>query len=318
MAVGLIVGVLLISGVVAPVIASVSDSGQSEITYSNVGENTFYYSQKTEEGKTATMYVYDAMDYMVCDTDPSDGEPAHVWEFYDIIGETFTVTIQSYDQGGLVETGFVVRDNTGAHSVNNAYNMLTISGDSITLSGSGGTDTLSGTRFYSWYEGEYIWYFPLDYGNNADYEDEEEYIMAVSPYLTESSDFVAIIPGIGTYFPEARITGTPQENIVCLYDPTNLNVERYILTTADITLGDNKLVSITYHVSSEEYNIDEDFNMSYYDVLTQSSFIVPSEIVVEGTGSGGSSVITTLLSVIPLLLTVSLVIGAIGYLRMKN
>ena len=75
----------------------------------------------------------------------------------------------------------------------------------------------------------------------------------------------------------------------------------------DIYLLENATLQIVYNGESTE------------DVVSPY-FIVPVSITTQS-GSGSSSLsptISSLLSVIPLLLTVGLVIGAIGFLRMKN
>lgn len=302
MAVTLVIGVLLISGVVAPVIADVSSNGGGEgsgETYTNEGHG---YLSATTQSTSVTFYPVSADKYSTQPDSVAD-RPVYDAPVYILAkDDAFIVRVLEEQGGPSYFQVFSLDDNADAI----LSDTLTISGTTLTMIPRDGSTTVTKSD---------IMYYPTETGNYT--------------YVTVKD--MNGTPTYGTYFAlnntplycfglyasksfsqamaTFAISGTSGSNTVTVYGEDTHS------DSAEITLTDDQITGISFSIATVDISInpasldDESLGMFY--------MVLPVEVGGSG-GSGMSSTLTTILSVIPLILTVGLVIGAIGFLRMRN
>lgn len=292
--IGLIVGVLLIAGVVAPVIANVSSDnggGGETVTYRNDSGTSDNYYITLDENSSYTVEVGDVNpEYNWPDlnvTDLNTGTVHYLSETSSAIYGSNLDDISVVGRGGAYL--FIYGEQSGTS--------VTVSGTSVTFQGEE-TAVMQDALLLSYDEsGSYV----LSYT-------DEWYNM---PYLNEDS---IVYMYVGTYDEpygthDIVIKGSSKANTVVIDDVES--------DSAEFIMEDNRLVGVTVILNDQPTDIRFD---EQYDYMGNLEIFAPVEVTI-GSGSGSSGLsptLSTLLSVIPLVLTVGLVIGAIGFLRMKN
>ena len=301
MSIALIIGVVLIAGVVAPVIADVSDdsgSGSGE-TYINTGDTKYTFTDATtrlsiypyvggsneggysfepESVADRTGYLGEAMFYT------EDGRNGEIYT------EDSPVILCIYINGGdewyadqvdIVGTNLTFTPNGETTAVTIPISMIeNPNGNAVVVALLG--DGYLGETFYA----------------NAN----SRVICAVSVRTGSSSGCDILISGTVGNNTATLVDGSP--------DITSVG------QSAVFTIEDNQITGITVTVNGNEYDV----SIALPDDSSQTALvemILPVDVT-DGSGSGISGTLATILSVIPLILTVGLVIGAIGFLRMKN
>lgn len=336
LAVGLIVGVLLITGVVAPVIANVSsdDGGSGSDTDSGDNSEKDFY-KKASANDSLTLWAWydndgpdDADNTYICDGNPEGADPVTKWEssLPCLIGEDWYMELGASGSVGNFGAYFTVR-----YSVEYDFGQddeeegqyVEINGTDVTIYNiyTNESATYHNLLYYSYPEGDFV--------SCISYDEEEDEDIIIQPYLDSTSDIAIPISLFVTDngMCDLMIYGTPADNSVKLVKEYNdVNISSYG-PAADISIQNGKLTGISIVVDDVTYTVDVITYMTGpdQDVILRN-LIVPcvtdAGSNIDGGGSGGSSglspTLTTILSVIPLVLTVGLVIGAIGFLRMKN
>lgn len=311
LAVGLIVGVLLIAGVVTPVIANVSSDNGGSGSGVETDITGFDRYAKVTESTDVTIYPYYDNDtglYGYSYTNPSepdaqiiplygntfivgDGWAAHMegpswvieWE-----GENYDVILHiSYDS--TVATGYILGTST-----------------QVTLN-------LPVAIFYPSPDGEYVDPYRHDAASDQSID---------LPYYANSNTEICceidMEGDFGQILWEMYVVGTISDNSAWIND--NEGGLTYT-DTATFTIEDGIATTVSVTVDGNTYNVPLSLQSGDDYEGYEGFFLVLPVSVYEGGGSGGSgipSTLTTILSVIPLVLTVGLVIGAIGFFRMKN
>lgn len=302
MAVTLVIGVLLISGVVTPVIADVSSNGDGEgsgETYTNEGHG---FLSKTNQSTSVTFYPVSNNKYSTQPDSVAD-RPVYDAPFYILAkNDVNTVRVLEEQEGPSYFQVFSLDDDADAI----LSDTLTISGTTLTMTSRTDSTTITKSD---------IMYYPSETGNYT--------------YVTVKE--MSGTPTYGTYFAlnntplycfglyasksfshtmaTFAINGTSGSNTVTVYGADTHS------DSAEFTLTDNQISGISFSIATVDISInpasldDENLGMFY--------MVLPVEVGESG-GSGMSPTLTTILSVIPLILTVGLVIGAVGFLRMKN
>ena len=304
MAVTLIIGVILISGVVAPVIADVSDdsgSGSGE-TYTNTGDMKHTF---TDANTNLSIYPY------VGGTNEGgySFEPDSVTDRTGYLGEA-----QFYTEDG--RTGAVYTEDspiTLCIYINNSSDewyadQVDVVGTNMTFTPNGETTAVTiPISMIENPEGNAV----VVANVNDDYLGETFYANANSRVYCSVTVMTGPTSGC-----QIEISGTVGNNTATLVDgsPDVTSVGQ----SAVFTIEDNQITGVTVTVNGTEYNVP----VALPDDSTHTGFaimILPVEVS-DGSGSGGSisPTLSALLSVIPLLLTVGLVIGAIAFMRMRN
>lgn len=299
MVVGLVVGVLLIAGVVTPVIANVSDdsgSGSGEM-YTNTGTEKFTYATNST---SISYYCSDEFDkyYIepetVTDRTLFDGPIYVISEQY---GAIFIVNEQLVGQSTMV-LDFSI--NTPSVLTGYTATQIDISGKTMTLTDldSNQTVTISDIIGYS------------DPNGSSVSVTNQPYAFENTPILCD----IVVYESPATTF--VTIYGTVSNPTVVAYTQTmdsytyEYETESVSNATATITLTENQITAIEFSLDGTSYTTE--------DAGVQTEFVVLPIEVREGSGGGISGTLATILSVIPLVLTVGLVIGAISYLRFKE
>lgn len=291
MAVGLIVGVLLIAGVVAPVISDVSsdDDGAGE-TYSNPAPYLRYaYAEGTipdfsiDFSMTQSSITIGEQEYApdLSGIDPTD--PDSVSVAYVMVYADESKTLMQVEGYGLL----VVQDGSANVVIAGMSGNITCASGTISVV----TDIVSTP--YTFDAPSWCYYADPDgdYGRYDVYDIRDGIYVDDSPicaygFLDDDSERIQVYnDGYHTSDPHAVPRTLEQHK----------SVDGNSLTGLTWTVGDKTVKAMV--------------------------LIAPIEIT-EGSGSGGGSglspTLKTMLSVIPLILTVGLVIGAIGYLRFKE
>lgn len=297
MAVGLVVGVLLIAGVVAPVIADVSDdsgSGSGE-TYTNTGDMKYTFTDATTR---LSVYPY-AGGYSF--------EPESITDRTGYLGEVEFDTEDGRDGAIYTEDSPFTLCIYIANSNDVWYaDQVDIVGTNLTFTPNG--ETTAVTIPISMIEDPNGNAVVVAFAND-NYLGETFYANANSHVACAVS--VRTGPTSGC---DIVISGTVGNNTATLVDgsPDITSVGQ----SAVFSIEDNQITGITVTVNGTEYDIP----IALPDNSSQTVLVkmILSVEVTDGSGSGISGTLATILSVIPLVLTVGLVIGAIGYLRFKE
>lgn len=298
MAVTLVIGVLLISGVVTPVIADVSSNGDGEgsgETYTNEGTG---YLSATDQSTSVTFYPVSNNKYSTQPDSVAD-RPVYDAPIYILAKNDVNMVRVLEEQGGPSYFQVFSLDNDADAILSDT---LTISGTTLTMVSreDSTTVTKSDIMYYPTETGAYTYVTYQDirqtpeYGTYFALENTPVYCFG----LLSSSGMASFV-----------INGTSQSNTVSVFGADTHS------DSAEFTLTDNQITDISFTIVTTDISI----NPGSLDGESVGMFYMILPVEVGGSsGSGMSSTLTTILSVIPLILTVGLVIGAIGFLRMKN
>ena len=323
MAVGLIVGVLLIAGVVTPVIANVSENSGSSETYTNIGSMTYSFANENTD-----IHIYPVAEDKVS-FQPESVADRMVYDltFEWLDGNAFGVYFHdTYVRGeGVVASYFMCKVVDGVPSLiwdgdyDSPYSEIVIDGTTFICKSDGAEDFISETDVVCYWD-------PINptHVDTVNIDLSNYTININSAYLTgESKVLICLYRG--------EIAG---ENNHTVWDGAingALDSESFIvgfLDSSDHTydkspqyvISNNSLESFTVTVDGVQCT----FSGTDYETIEGNysnqirGMVLPITISGSSGGSGASSTLTAVLSVIPLVLTVSLVLGAVAFFRMKN
>lgn len=316
MSIALMIGVLLISGVVAPVIANVSSNGDGGGSGVETDISGYDRYAKVTDSTDVTIYPYyyiDTEQYGYSYTNPSepDAETHILYGSGMVIGEGWSARSDTTGTGsdmiGVWAFSWDGEDYkiyefhlTGNSTV--ATGVITNTTTQVTLD-------LPASIYYPSPDGQFVspvkgdgytepyTYLPFYANSNSEVFCEIYY---------DGEDTYWYIDAVGTISDNTAWLDGPEE--VPFTDSVAFTIENGLVTGATVTVDGN-----TYDVTlPSEWEEDEE--------ISGSILLLPVSVYEGGDseGSGLSPTLTTVLSVIPLILTVGLVIGAIGFLRMKN
>ena len=290
LAVGLIVGVLLISGVVAPVIANVSSNGGGTgETYSNPAPDLRYaYVEGTipdfsiDFSVTQSSMLIGEQEYAIdlSSLDPND--PDSISTVLAMVYADESRTLMQVEGYGLL----VVEDGSVSIAIAGMSGNITCTNGTISIV----TDFVPTP--YTFDAPSWCYYADPD----GDYGRYDAYDIRAGIYVDDSP--------------------------ICAYGYLEDDSERIQVYNEGYHTSDPHAVPRTLEQhKSMEGNSLTGLNWTVGDKTVNAMVIVAPIEITAGSGSGGSGLsptLVTILSVIPLVLTVGLVIGAIGFLRMKN
>ena len=258
MTVGLIVGVLLIAGVVAPVIANVSSDnggGDSTTTLRNdSGDVNYYFKPVTQS--TSIRIVSGSSPYMICAYVGESSEPTQEWSSHLVLaGDTWTVMTSSNGH-------FWMSNTNGGGSGYTVYS-IDVNGSEVTLNDGDGWVYPENVRYYSWYEGDYVVSISSSTGRQ------------VVPYLaSDSQSYIGMGLDDGSC---VTVVGSKDSNTAHYVYVENYNPVFEDLGTADVSIENNKLKSVTCTYNSVAITFDWNTPESYIEYA-----IVPVEVTVSG------------------------------------
>ena len=304
MAVGLIVGVLLIAGVVAPVIANVSDtddSGGSAISEEDIGPEFQRYSKVTNSTNVSIWPYYDNSNskYGYSYQDPAEHPESVIYsQEAQIYCDDCFIGMDASGGAGNLSAKWVVALSEEYHTTG----PVVIQNGTISVSG--WDVSLGNPLFYPDPEGEYVSFRSLE---------EETYL---DTSISESTEIFSMIMTVDSTTYETgyiSASGSVSNNTIS----TQMEIAHGNSVT--FTLDDGMVTGVGLSFDSEDVDLlkDDGFMAATagYD-FQLADVLVP--IGSGGSGSGISPTLITILSIIPLILTIGLVIGAIGYLRFKE
>lgn len=288
LAVGLIVAVVLVSGLMVPVISSLGEGGGAGEVSTHTNSGNAYYSAASSSSNISLYPVSSSsISASQSGTDPWETAPMP-W-------------------GGIVAFGedwFAYSDENSMY-VQSLYggttngNYAHIEGNVFTLSGGKGDAPFEGLLLYSSPSGDYVNPVGQMYTSDSTALYALGSLVYIEPPDRYSNGFVLTI-------------GSVSENQAIVQDSqTSDTVE----SVATFTVADNSIESMSVQVSGNNVTFTSSSETSYL------SLVVP--VTVEGSGSdsdgsGLSPTLSTLLSVIPLITVIGIIIGVIGYLRFKE
>ena len=334
MVVGLVVGVLLIAGVVAPVIANVSSDngggGESNPTYTTDSppEYGFWTEVEDKEWDLYVKYISAEEKVGFYFTDPyqDNAEPFFTVAmdentknpFPVMIGEDFYVACEYIPDRDFFPNLTVFGDDNNSIPTRHIH----INGDVITYKELYGADTElnSGGLLANL----------SDHGDNTAYAGNGN----PSSILYSAVDYMGDWANGNLYYTAWLVALSDNSEI--LDSDGYLSVDRggvyfdgdwsYATATSSYVVENGKYIGVNIKGTYDSlYDLDKDFAFGVTDTESDTgyeySFAFAIGPIDNGGGSGGSGLsptLTTILSVIPLVLTVGLVLGAVTYLRMKN
>lgn len=301
--VGLAVAVILVAGLMVPVISSLGNSGgESSVSYTNESNTEDYYLRVTED-TNLTLYRTvnevsheDEFSY----EDPTINPNTEKWKINDayqfIIGEYF----YGQNLGSDLSRIYDFTDET-----------FTITWP-IVINGNTATFTKSDNSTVT-YEGVQFITAPQSIGDYIAITNDDG-TPATAPYIGDS--FVGAMVDDWTSNPEWVIIGFGMADDGFSYaNYLNWSTSSEVYTDGQLVLENGYLESIsvpngsgtnTYSVTGPE----DDYEIYYF---------VPIEVTESGSGGAGiSPTLMSLISVIPLITVVGIIIGAIGYMRIKE
>lgn len=317
MAVGLIVGVLLIAGVVTPVIANVSSDSEdapntsdmdSDVERTNTGE------KYTLANANTNVTLYPAGSGKIS-TQPETVADRTVYD----VSEVNVFYKNSVDSSG--RTGFYpsYSGDNGNYFTESSYNYSKLSFEGTTLK----AETLEGDVIT--FEDVACFTNPIgDYVNTFIEEDDAPYsppYRIQSSYASSDSPLYILVQQNGYYMRSwiLVITGTPSSPVATLFDTDSAHDEFALTSDVRISLVENEITEISFAVNDTSYTLGPDNWFDGYDFGIYYAMVLPEHVGGEEGGSGGiSDTLKATLTVIPLVMTVGLVLGAVAFFRMKN
>lgn len=306
MAVGLIVAVLLVSGLMVPVIGSVTgseDDGEVREYRNDVGELNFYFTKLTSDSSYSLTPVYNNSSTQVI---INGGEPISFEYARVLFGEYWVIDLGQSSvriDGERIYYGTLQVLGMGLQS-NGHFTEAQITGNSVHLYNQYTEQSLDldGALFLQQSAGEYVmsldedWYATPPYLSISDFG-------RYNGYFDTDDDTIEFVIDGDARSNTAYCSVINSHEVSILPDPARFVIEDDILKEIIITY-DGTEYHVVYASESDE---------SYFDYM-----IVPTEVRIGGEGSGLSPTLTTLLSVIPLITVVGIIIGTIGFIRMKE
>lgn len=282
------------------------DSGSSGETYTN--EGTVYYKAPTES--TSFTYHYASRNAYYLEEDG---------EWYTIDSGLHVFSQSKGEIGIFASSGFFsVRIPEVAHQLHPTAIDVNGSTMSFTNPDDDQTYEVSDIVLYQYPTGEYVDVLADNPANPTFYASQSSYIACYwSAGGWEDATFLGTqnnISVISTWYDEANSTIVINDVIIPpISYVSSDNQLKYIVAT----YNDDPPVSLA-HIIDPNFDVEEiPEDMELGSEI--SICILPVEVTVGGSGSGGlSPTLTTILSVIPLVLTVGLVLGAVAFIRMKN
>lgn len=289
LAVGLIVAVVLVSGLMVPVISSLGEGGGTGESSTHTNSGNAYYSAASSSSNISLYPVSSTSSISAnqSGTDPWETAPMP-WGGIVAFGEDWV----AYSDGNKMYVQSLYGGTT-----NGDY--ARIEGNVFTLSGGKGDSPFEGLLLYSSPSGDYV--NPVG----------QMYISDSTPLYALGS--LVLIESPDRYSNGFVLTiGSVSENQAIVQDFQTSNTAESVAT---FTVTDNSIESMSVQVSGNNVTFTSSSETSYL------SLVIP--VTVEGSGSdsdgsGLSPTLSTLLSIIPLITVVGIVIGAIGFLRLKN
>ena len=282
-----------IGEIIVPVEVTVSGS-----SYTNTGGETYLH---TDSSTSVTYYLYDSNSTRWCI------EPSSVADRESYNGRINFIT----DTGTFhaIILSVPAKFSLSVNESNYRTEELSVDGDvlSFTDIDSNEVISISGIRYITYPDGDCV---NTVVGTLMSQEIESRYAFEDTP--------LACMLYINDMGCELLVTGTAKSNTVSLMFDGSVPIES-IGPSADIDVADDQISSITVTVNGTEYTCDLEVPATERAVEINGC-ILPVTVTDAGSGGGSglSPTLTTILSVIPLVLTVGLVIGAIGYLRFKE
>lgn len=302
MAVTLVVGIVLITGVVAPVIGNVSSSGGGDNSGESFTNEGHGFLSATDQSTSVTFYPVSANKYST-DPDSVADRPLYDAPLFILANEdTYRIMVLEEVGGPSYFQVFSMDQGTPVTA-----DMLTLSGTTLTFTPRGESTavTKSNIIYYSSETGNYTYVTekflgdaPPTYGTYFALNNTPLYCFGLYPSQSFSQ-------GAATFV----ISGTPATNTVTVYGADTHS------DSAEITITDDQITDISFSIATIDISLnpgslDENLFMFY--------MVLPVEV---GGSDGGSDVpeyLSSLLSVIPLLMIVGLILGVVAFLRMKN
>lgn len=223
------------------------------------------------------------------------------YSIYGVGGNAKIISYYSVEVGGQIIQSRVVDESLVDESLE-----FTIEGDTF-MSPEVGSTAVPGVQIHICDDGDMV------YTENPVFSADSDVMMAcydevyryVNPADWDGYGLYASYKGELDEMNVSNMTYVSNSNLlglVSLSDP--------VITTSDYN-GALKLDSITMTALFED-----DSERTF----TTKGLIVPKEVQIDGAGSGSdiSPTLASLISVIPLITVIGIVIGAVGYLRMKN
>ena len=332
MSIALIIGVLLISGVVAPVIANVSsDSGEDSGSGGDTLETIKYGHWKMAESGEWDLYTSDIGGNAIglYYDDPSDSDPFFTIEIMNgetddilpiMIGEDFFVYI--YYPHAMDEWHpdfWIIGDN--GEDLSARSDEIHVNGNTISFTSNVEYDspiyTMDGLIAHISDEGDYTAY-PNGDATSVTYA-------VMNGWFSEYDESTGVSYDAHVY---ATMDGSGlmwSDGFAYVYhgDVYTTNNWTSASATATYIKSDGKYMGMSIngtYDSNLDLSEDVPFGAGYNEGESGFKEYIAFAVgpIGNGGGSGLSPTLTTILSVIPLILTVGLVIGAIGFLRMKN
>ena len=321
MAVGLIVAVVLVSGLMVPVISSVSSESGGDL---NEGE--WYYKQTTDESN-------DLLDITQTENDVTisfNGTPLRTISFG---SEHWAIPLFICTSGGVEEIVSLV------YSPELDTNGDIVSGKVVSVEGIY-LDNDGGSGLSSPYSFQFVGRSIHQNGNTSSFvgdsdscrmymADKGEFVLCESPTVNADQEIYAWASECDTVF-EGDILNSYKRSISCgkgtsdqfqMYTSTSYG-SWDIYPTDDYHWVDG-IENVQLHTESAVDMVKVDdvaFDLIWSDSPAQhiecTTFIAP--VGESEGGSGLSPTLVSLLSVIPLITVVGIIIGAIGFMRMKE
>lgn len=321
--VGLVIGVLLISGVVAPVIANTTtNSGSSEETYTNTGSMTYSFANENTD-----IHIYPvAEDKVSFQPESVTDRTVYDLTFEWIDGKSFGVFFHdTYVRGESVDASyFSCKEVDGVPSLiwdgdhDTPISEIVIDGTTFICKSDGAEDFIS--------ESDVVCYWDPVSPTHVDVVEKDiiNYTITInSSYVRDDSKVLISlyrgeIAGEDNYNTvwDGAINGAldSESVIVGFLDSYDHTYDK----TPQCVISNNSLESFTVTVDEIPCTFSATDNETIEGNYSNQIENMVLPITVSGDSSSDSSVISTLLSVIPLLMVVGLVIGTVAIFKMKN
>lgn len=355
MAVGLIVAVLLVSGLMVPVIGSLDSGTGGEQTFTNTGD--FYYDQFVS-GEVHTLTTEMSQDESTL-TVLMDGEVITTWS-RGFEPQMLPLWIEIGDDGivegmGMLHYQYNWNNQWWDDLLKNSevYSMYLEDGQwatksSISLIGIGSTLTFSDSGIVG--GGRYPKNFTDDCMNVRYVSNEGDYVLSDKPHILSDTTYFTVgdysYKNANDEYGYIRFMGYGDMNAVTLgcvqfdwwvadgvngeedwYGPVGFEYGSFIINGLEaFEISPIQTSSVSGGTQLDGFSVNTTWNVDYIEdsptFTTKTDFnkfIVP--VTITGSGSGNSGVpdtLMSLISVIPLITVVGIIIGAIGYLRFKE
>lgn len=270
--------------------------------YSDPSTNKLYIGSSANTFDDITMVPYAHM-YTI-DPDVDTGNPVQEVSYAStslVMGENSIVRLYANGDVKLITENDTITIGTVASGTDVSF---TVTDDTLGYEASGTTSTQSGMIAYVSNEGEMV------YAHNPTVTDDSQIVIGGITNGLETTGTETVTIGYcisGTY-------GTIVDQTITVLDPTASGTATYVSTEMTVN---------TTEVGTNAYRIDSIlFTSSWSDDSTSTAtytyFLAPAEITVEGTTVSAGGILSTLVSVIPLIVLVGVILGIIGLFGFKK